>query len=72
MALEDEVDEELGGGEEEVEDQGAPGEAGAEDERAEEPEQAVEEGGCNEGLIQAAGVCCGEGLYCFLRGMSVV
>lgn len=70
MALEDEVDEELGGGEEEIEDEGAPGEGGAEEERAVEPEDEVDDERCDEGLVEAAGVGCGQGLDCFLEGVS--
>lgn len=66
MTLEDKVDEELRRGENDVESERAPCEAGAEEQGAEEPEEAVEEGGCDEGLVEAARVGCGEGFDCFL------
>lgn len=65
-ALELEVYEELRGGEDEVEDQRAAREAGAEDEGAQQPEEAVDEEGCIEGLVEAARVGCGEGFGGFL------
>lgn len=69
LALENEVDEELGGGEEEVEEERSAGEGGAEEEGAVEPEEEVDYEGRDEGLVEAAGVGCGEGFDCFLGGM---
>lgn len=60
------VDEELGRGEHEIQDQRAAGEGGAEYEGAQQPEQGVEGQREVEGEVQAARVGGGEGLGGFL------
>ena len=72
LTLEQEVDEELGGGEDEVQDQRAAREGGAEEEGAQDPEEAVEGEGEVEGLVEAARVVGGEGLGGFLVVLLVL
>jgi hypothetical protein len=64
------LDEQLGGGEEEVKDEGAAGEGGVEEEGADQPEQEVDEEGEVEGLVEAGGVGGSEGFGGFLGGVS--
>lgn len=68
LPLEGELDEDLGRGEEEVEEEGAPREAGVEEDGAEEPEEAVDEEGEVEGLVEAGRVGGREGFGGFLGG----
>ena len=64
------VDEQLWSGEDDVEDQTAPGEGAAEEEGAEQPEEAMDGEGDVESLIKAAGVVRGEGFGRFLGSVS--
>lgn len=72
LTLEEEVDEDLRGREDEVEDQRLAGERGAEEERAVEPEEQVDDEGDEGGLVEAARVCCGERLDCFLERVLAI
>jgi hypothetical protein len=72
LTLEEEVDEELGAGEDEVQDQRAAREGGAEEEGAQDPEEAVDGEGEVEGCVEAARVVGGEGLGGFLAVLLVL
>jgi hypothetical protein len=72
LPLEEELDEQLGGGEEEVEDERAPSEGAEVEESADEPEEAMNEEGQVEGLVEAGGVGGGEVFGGFLWGVNFV
>lgn len=72
LALEQEVDQELGAGEDEVQDQRAAREGGAEEEGAQDPEEAVDGEGEVEGCVEAARVVGGEGFGGFLAVLLVL
>jgi hypothetical protein len=71
LALEEELDEQLGGGEKQVEKQRAAGEGGVVEDEAEEPEEEVDEEGEVEGLVEASGVGGREGFGGFLEVVLV-
>jgi hypothetical protein len=66
LALEEELDQELGGGEQNIQKQGPACEGGAVEEAAQEPVQAVDEEREVEGLVEARCVGGGEGFGGFL------
>lgn len=71
QALEVEVDEELGGREEEVEEERCAGEGAAPEDCAQQPEEEVDGNGEVEGLVQAGDIRGGQGFGCFLGEGSV-